>query len=279
MPTRKKEKGLIPSGEGIIGELSATFSQPKAEVENLLLHYYKIPRYQLYSSLQNIVDEKILALLEKRKEGYPTQYLTNTAFFLDLELYVDERVFIPRPETEGLVLLVFNFFSSDQPLVVLDMGTGSGNIAISLARLFPNSSLFAADVSPDALAVAEINISKYGLRERVNLFLSDLFSGFDDAFPSLSFDLIIANPPYVPSSEIPFLPKEVRDFEPRVALDGGRDGFFYLKRIIEEGKRFLKKGGKIFLEIDPRHQELIKTVVGEANFYQDLAGRIRYAVC
>jgi release factor glutamine methyltransferase len=258
-------------------EVSKAFSLPYEEVENLFLHYTKIPRYRLYSSPPtNQINEEFLSLLEKKKAGYPTQYLTRTAFFLDLELYVDERVFIPRPETEGLVILISQSLPQREPLRFLEIGTGSGNIAISLARLFPRAEIIATDISESALSVARINILRYKLAERVRLVKSDLFSAPE--IKSSSFDLLVSNPPYIPTEEIGELDKGVKEFEPKIALDGGPDGCLYLKRIIEEGRRYLKPGGKIFLEIDPRARERILSLEGSAQFYPDLSGSIRYAV-
>ncbi len=258
-------------------ELSKIFSLPYEDVENIFLYYYKIPRYYLYLSPQSFpLTEEISLLLKKRQEGYPIQYLTKTAFFLDYQLYVDERVFIPRPETEGLVLLVKKVLGKKEIENILEMGTGSGNIAIGLARIFPKAKIFATDISEEALAVAKINITRYNLEEKIQLIKSDLFTAPE--VKNCFFDLIISNPPYIPSEEICRLAREVRDFEPRIALDGGEDGFFYMERIMEEGRGFLKEKGQIFLEIDPRLKEKIRKLKSDAGFYPDLFGSIRYAV-
>ncbi len=267
-----------------IKELSARFSLPYEEVENLLLHHFSLTRSALYLKETprkeglSFATPTLVRLLRQRREGYPVQYLTNTAFFFDLELYVDERVFIPRPETEGLVELVADIGRKMKPQVstIVDIGTGSGNIAISLARLFPEASIFATDILESALEVTKINLMRYGLEGRVKLILSDLFSSSE--LSGYKFDFIVSNPPYIPSCEIPFLQREVCDFEPRIAIDGGRDGFFYIQRIIKEGFNFLAQEGAIFLEIDPRSEEKIERMGLPVKFYPDLCGRTRYAV-
>ncbi|MEO0100939.1 MAG: peptide chain release factor N(5)-glutamine methyltransferase [candidate division WOR-3 bacterium] len=261
----------------MLRELSKIYSLPYEDVENLFLYHYKIPRYHLYLSPHLFpLTEELSFLLKKRQEGYPIQYLTKTAFFLDYQLYVDERVFIPRPETEGLVMLVERELGKEEIEKILEIGTGSGNLAIGLARIFPKAKIFATDISEEALAVAEINIRRYNLGKRIRLIKSNLFTTSE--IRNCSFDFIVSNPPYIPSEEICRLAREVRDFEPRIALDGGEDGFFYIERIIEEGRRFLRRKGRIFLEIDPRHKEKILALGVNGNFYRDLAGHIRYAV-
>lgn len=258
-------------------ELSKIFSLSYEDVENLFLYYYKIPRYRLYLSPQLFfLNEEFFILLKRRQENYPIQYLTKTAFFLDLQIYVDERVFIPRPETEGLVILIKEKMKGKIVRTILEIGTGSGNIAIGLARIFPEAEILATDISESALAVAKINITRYNLEKRVSLIKSNLFA-FSE-IKNCSFDLIVSNPPYIPSEEICQLAREVKDFEPRIALDGGEDGFFYIKKIIEEGRGLLKENGRIFLEIDPRLKEKIRELKSDAKFYPDLFGSIRYTV-
>ncbi len=257
-----------------IRELAVKFSLPQKELEDILIHYFGVTRSQLY--LNNFtISPKLLSILQRRREGYPVEYLTNTAFFLDRKLYIDERVFIPRPETEGLVMTIYDLSRGKEVRRILDIGTGSGNIALSLACLFPTAKVLATDRSRDALKVARINIKRYHLEERVKLILADLF---DSPKIKPDFDIIVSNPPYVPSDEIPLLPRSVLDFEPRGAIDGGRDGFWYIQRILTEGRKFLKEGGRIFLEIDPRHKEKITALAPGANFLPDLAGKIRYAI-
>jgi release factor glutamine methyltransferase len=237
-------------------------------------------------------------------DGVPLEYVLRRASFLDFELYVDERVLIPRSETEELVTRAIaelgsateihnsSFMIHPSPVssvssVVdlpgawrcLDLGTGSGAIAIALARALPYATVTATDLSAAALDVAAINIQRYGLQDRIGLVHSDLFPkmGTLPIFASKTggvpdfrrtpdarryrhnalgakpprFDLIISNPPYVPTGIWQRLDASVRDHEPRIALDGGPDGMRCIRRILAQGPRFLKPGGLLALEIDP----------------------------
>jgi len=238
-------------------------------------------------------------LLKNRKPNMPVQYLLHKASFLSLELYVDERVMIPRFETEELVIKTADRFKaqhintteaqrhkgtqrknsviSEPPFLrgdinILDIGTGSGAIAIALADLFTRARVVATDVSDEALVVAKINIKRYGFEEKIGLRKIDLFPALNT-----SFDLIISNPPYIPEDEIENLPPSVKNYEPCLALNGGKNGFNIIKRIIEQAPNYLAPNGLLALEIDSRQAELILAISPVAQFEKDNQGLIRYA--
>ena len=224
---------------------------------------------EVFSQAQN--------LLSAYKPNLPVQYLLRKAYFLSYELYVDERVMIPRFETEDLVMLTVKRLVDcglrSAVKSILDIGAGSGAIAIALADIFPKAKIIATDISSDALEVARININKYNLQDRIELYQADLFSGLEH----VEFDLIISNPPYIPNNEIENLRPTVKDFEPRLALDGGKQGFEIIERIIKETKGWMNPVGLLAMEIDPRQAEPIKAQAHWVDFEKDNQGLVRYA--
>lgn len=250
---------------------------PKEEIEYILSSLLNKKRYELYINeieISDQIEQKFNLILQQRKKGVPIQYLFRSANFLDLELYVDQRVFIPRPETEELVNKTINRLTS--PNLILELGTGSGAIAIALAQAFPKVKIIATDVSQDALSVAKINIEKYHLGDRISLIQANLFDLPNSAFLIGQVDCLISNPPYIDSNTIPFLDQTVKDYEPQLSLDGGQKGFEIIQIIINHGQQFLKPSGIIALEIDPTHEDLILKQVPWANFESDLSAEIRF---
>ena len=203
--------------------------------------------------------------------GKPVQYVTKTAHFLDLELYVDYRVLIPRPETEGLADIARQFVDLRRRVgketEVLDICTGSGCIGLHLGK--HNAKVTLADISEDALEVAKWNASALGIE--AECVKSNLF----EAFSGRQFDIITANPPYIPSAVIPTLPINVRAWEPLTALDGGENGWELPDKIINSFNNYLKKGGLFLMEIGDDQGEHYKKLCPQGKIIQDLEGRDR----
>ena len=199
-------------------------------------------------------EENRLADMEARlNAGEPPQYIVGSSEFLGLLFAVDHRVLIPRPETEILVdsavHLLVEQFPSVPSLKFLDIGTGSGNIAVSLAKSFATSDTTAIDISPDALAVAHHNATVHGVADRIHFQFTDVRTYFvSQAKGQAPFDAIFSNPPYISTHQLSSLPLDVQH-EPHGALDGGADGLYYLRYIIQQGGHFLRPGGFLFLEI------------------------------
>ncbi|MEO0073634.1 MAG: peptide chain release factor N(5)-glutamine methyltransferase, partial [candidate division WOR-3 bacterium] len=215
-----------------------------------------------------------LQLCHKAKSGLPPQYLIHSAPFLDIDLYVDRRVVIPRPETEELVLRAAARCTAAR--LVMDYGTGSGCIAISLARRFPAARVIAVDCSAPALQVARRNAQKYRLCHRISFVKAKLLIA-----PVLSrlrgrLDLLVANPPYVPTTRLNRLQTKTCLFEPRVGLDGGHNGATIVSMLLRYGPEFLRPGGLLALEIDHLHGPLVRQLLPMAEIENDLAGHIRY---
>jgi len=194
----------------------------------------------------------VSSVLRKRCCGEPLQYILGKTEFMGWEFRVDKSVLIPRPETE---ILVETAVKIAPQLNVLDLGTGSGCIAVSLAKLLPNVKVTATDISLEALETARYNASLNNVE--VRFLQGDLFSNYD--LRPKAYDLIISNPPYVPTAEIDDLQPEVRE-EPVIALDGGEDGLDFYRRIINQAPLYLKAGGYLILEMGFGQAEAIREI-------------------
>lgn len=219
-------------------------------------------------------------LIEKRHNGHPLAYLLGTQGFYRWEFAVNEHVLIPRPETELLVEKAHEWLTTHKHAspVIVDVGTGSGIIAISLALLCPEASVFAIDLSPEALRVAQENAEKLGANN-VQFLQGDLLT----ALPvGVKADLIAANLPYIATDELKTL--EVARWEPHLALDGGSDGLSLIQKLLEQAPDYLKSGGRIILEIGADQAEAVQALSTKTlpdatmKVQQDLAGRDRLAI-
>jgi release factor glutamine methyltransferase len=213
--------------------------------------------------------------LARRLAGEPLQYIEGRAAFRELWLRVDRAVLIPRPETEQLVECVLDWCRGREALRGLDLGTGSGAIAISLAREGPFRRVVAVDISAAALKVAEINAREAGLEDGVDLRHGSLFDALD---PVERFDVIVSNPPYIAEAEVGTLPEEVREWEPDMALYAGPTGLEVIEQIIAAASHHLKRGGLLALEIAPAVAEATLTLLRRSGRYggerveRDLSG-------
>ncbi|MBY0586997.1 peptide chain release factor N(5)-glutamine methyltransferase [bacterium] len=194
-------------------------------------------------------------LVKQRSQGRPVAYLVGKREFFSMEFEVDPRVLIPRPETEVLASRALAYLPKDRPSRFLDIGTGSGAIAIVLASHRPSATGVAIDISPDALNVAQQNVARHHLSDRIELRTGGMLATLarDE-----HFDVIASNPPYVRESEYASLPKDVRDFEPRQALVAGADGLFVLADIVEHAPEYLLPGGSLLLEFGIDHAQPMK---------------------
>ena len=212
-------------------------------------------------------------LLTRRLNGEPLQYIEEYIPFYSIQINVDQRCLIPRPETEFLIELIKN--TSDSPKKILDVGTGTGCIALMLKKLYPESIVDACDISDEALDLAKEN-SKINNLE-VNLFQSDLLSDVEE----IDYDIIVANLPYIPTGTLSNLESEVVDYEPLIALDGGNDGLIYINRLIKEIEEKDMNNLTLFLEVDTSHATTILNNLShwkEVELKQDLVERDRYII-
>jgi release factor glutamine methyltransferase len=233
---------------------------PRLQTELLLAHVLQMPRMKLYLNFERQLSDPELdslrKLVQRRGQREPLQHLVGATSFCGLEIAVNRHVLIPRPETELLAEAGWQFLSTSnqQPATALDFGTGSGCIAIAVAAKCPTAHLVALDVSPEALDAAQQNAAKNNVSDRIEFRQGD---GIAALKAGEQFDLILSNPPYIASAEIETLQPEVRDHDPRGALDGGADGLDFYRRLAAESGKFLKPHGKIMLEFGEGQAEKI----------------------
>ncbi len=272
----------IQKGADFLGKKN--IESPRLQAELLLAHLLKMPRMKLYLNFERVLTtaetEALREFIKRRAAHEPLQHIVGSTSFCGFEIAVNRHVLVPRPETELLAELGWNFISTlnSQPSTCLDFCTGSGCIAIAIAAKYPDVKIVATDISADALMLAKENAAQNNVAERIEFLMGDGFaplkdgggerprepkSDAKDVSPGASphqFDLIISNPPYIPSAEISTLQPEVRDFDPRNALDGGADGLDFYRRISTEAKPFLKPDGKIMLEFGDGQADAIKRI-------------------
>ncbi len=239
--------------------------------EQLACWAFNCDRAQLYTGDYEADEENIKLFheaLDSYARGIPVQYITGEAEFMGFDFDVNPSVLIPRPETEILVERVLTLMEREgisEPSI-LDLGTGSGAIAVSLTKLSPSCKIVASDVSEEALEVGRENAAANGVGDRIEFVLSDLFERIPG---KKKFDLVISNPPYIPSEDYDSLPPEVRS-EPRIALDGGLKGLEFYKRIIPGAAKRLGRGGFLILEIGFGQARAIKDLLESDGSYCDI---------
>jgi len=253
---------------------------PRLDAELLIGHALGLKRMQLYIQFERLLAEpeleKIRPLVRRRAQREPLQYIIGETEWFGLKLKVDKRVLIPRPETELLAELVTQQVTT-APARILDLGTGSGALALALAKHWPEAKVTAVDASKDALALARENAVTLGLNGRVDFAESDWFG----ALPvGEAFELIVANPPYLTEAETAAAQPEVRDHEPRSALVAADEGLADLRKIIAAAPRYLGTGGLLAMETGiAQHAELLELCAAagfsRSESKQDLTGRDR----
>lgn len=239
---------------------------PEKEAEEMLSHI-GIDTAVLYRDNPDIEGSELSELnsiLERRLSREPLQYILGYTYFLDLKIITRKGVLIPRPETELLAIEAINEAKklNSERLHVLDLCTGSGCIAIAIAKALSSAIVYGTDISQDAIDLATANAEINNVRNVIFL-KGSLFEPLKNR--GLKFDIITANPPYIRSEEIPFLEPEVRDWEPPEALDGGRDGLDYYRKIFDEASQYIKPGGWLILELG---QGLYKDLISLAKLYK-----------
>jgi release factor glutamine methyltransferase len=243
---------------------------PRLNAEILLGHTLDLKRIDLYLAYDRPLAEPQLRdygeLIKRRVTGYPLQYITGETEFYGLSYQISPAVFIPRPETEILVESVLERLRQQKgPFQVADLGTGSGNIAVTLAHHLPLASIWATDRSPEALAVAQTNASKHGVARQIRFLQGDLSAPLTGQ--EGSFTAVICNPPYISSEDLKQLPVEIRDHEPALALDGGADGLDVIRRLISQVPPYLSNGGFLALEVgDGQAGEVVGLVARRGTF-------------
>lgn len=256
---------------------------PRLEADLMLAKVLDMPRVKLYAEWDRPLNSTELQdyreIILKRVQGWPLAYLTEKKGFLGWDFGITPAVLIPRPETELLVEMAVDLIKSKTEIRGIDVGTGSGIIAIAMAKLLPQSTWLAIDISKDALQIASTNASHLGVSSQIEFTEGDLLTPLLNTTPK--FDLIISNPPYIPSAEIDGLQKEVRK-EPVLALDGGRDGLEIYRRLLPQAVSLLSDDGFIALEHGYQQRDPLEKIMSGLGLcvksFTDLAGLDRVLV-
>lgn len=262
---------------------------PRLQAEWILAHVLNVPRLQLYLQFDRpLAEPELVAAREsilRRARRVPLQHLLGTASFCGLELEVSPDALIPRPETELLAERAWTWLQTragqtagTPPPAILDWGTGTGCLALVLALRIPEARVVALDVSPAALALARRNAARHGCQDRIAFLHSD---GCASLPPDARFDLIVANPPYIPTAEWSTLQPEVRDHDPRLALDGGADGLDAFRRLAVELPDHCQPGAAVLFEFGDGQAAPLKDLLGQrgwivAEVHRDYSGRERF---
>jgi release factor glutamine methyltransferase len=246
---------------------------PRLQLELLLAHVLQLPRLKLYLNFDRILTEseadQVRQLVKRRGQREPLQHLLGTTCFCGLDMIVNRSVLIPRPETELLAERAWKYcqaLSASKPPVVLDYGTGSGCLAIAVARHCPSAVVHASDVSEPALGVAKENAQRHGVTERIRFWAGNGVAAWAGG---IFFDLIVSNPPYIPSADIAHLMPEVRDWDPHGALDGGSDGLDFYRRLAVETLPITQPGACLMLEFGDDQGPRIRPLFEEQSWRVD----------
>lgn len=259
--------------------------RPDAMIDAKLLLMYVLgwDQTKLLLERSSLLEEKdrlaYEVLITKRAEGIPLQHLTHEQEFMGFDFFVNEHVLIPRQDTEILIETIIKWQKQHPIKTGIDIGTGSGCIGISLAKLLPDLSMTLLDISEEALKVAAYNVKMHELTSRIAWMVSDVLS----AYKGDKVDLIVSNPPYIAMKDMEELMTEVKDHEPHLALTDGGDGLFFYRKITEDAKTYLNNEGLLAYEIGYDQGEAVKALMEQAGYrsvtiYKDLAGLDRVVI-
>ena len=256
--------------------------QPRLEAEILLAHALDVDRLHLYMAPDKPLtsDERLRyrSVVKERRSGTPLQHVIGEVNFYGLRFRVDREALIPRSETEELLDQVIKRAPRDREIRCLDLGTGTGVIAVCMARYLPKAQVTAVDISPSALEMARENAALNEVADRIEFIESDWFAHVEG-----KFDFIASNPPYIRSDELPDLAVEVRDHEPAVALDGGADGLDKIRKIAEGLRAYLQPDGVVLMEIGHEQGDRVKRILEsielvDVSVERDMAEKNRFVV-
>jgi release factor glutamine methyltransferase len=243
---------------------------PQLDSEILLSNSIKRDKKHIILNPKKILNSGQLgdfkSLIERRKKGEPIAYLINRKDFWKNEFFVNKDVLIPRPDTELIIEQVLKIYSREVQLQVLDIGTGSGCILLSILKERPNFYGTGIDISKKSINVSKFNTKQLNLINRVKFFHSSV-----DNFKIGKYDLIVSNPPYIKQLNLKYLERDVVNFEPRLALSGGLDGFLKIRNVINKARTLIKKNGKFILEIGFNQKNKVKKILKKEGFYVNKA--------
>ena len=258
----------------------ARVEQAREDAEIMLAHLLGWERLKLYleyrSELPGRISASYRAAVKRRRRGEPVAYITGTREFYGLSFDVNRHVLVPRPETELIVDLVLERLRVDgrpsgEGIYGIDLGTGSGNLAVTLAHLLPQAGFWAVDLSPRALRTAAANAARHGVGGRIRWCRGSYFQPLAAVQPPPRFNLIVANPPYISSDDLAGLPDTVGKYEPRLALDGGPDGLEGYRSLLADLPGYVRTPGLVALEIGSGQDRAVYTLCRELKLFRSLA--------
>ena len=243
---------------------------PHLDSEILLCESIDKDKKHIILNSKEILNNKQLddfnSFIERRKNGEPIAYLINKKEFWNDEFYVNKNVLIPRPDTELIIEQVLKIYSKQSQLQVLDIGTGSGCILLSILKERPNFYGKGIDISKKSINISKLNAKKLKLNNRVKFYNSDV-----DNFKIGKYDLIVSNPPYIELLSLKYLERDVVNFEPKLALSGGFDGFSKIRKVVSKASKLIKTNGKFILEIGFNQKNRVKKILKKEGFYVNKA--------
>ena len=256
--------------DGVNNLQKSKISNPQLDSEILLSSSIKRDKRHIILNPKEVLSleqlEKFKSLIERRKKKEPIAYLINKKDFWKDEFFVNKDVLIPRPDTELIIEQVLKVYSKERQLQVLDIGTGSGCILLSILKERPNFYGTGIDISKKSVNISKFNAKQLNLMSRVKFFHSSV-----DNFKIGKYDLIVSNPPYIESLNLKYLEKDVVNFEPKLALSGGLDGFLQIRKVINKASTLIKKNGKFILEIGFNQKNKVKKILNDEGFYVNKA--------
>ena len=270
----------------VINDLIGKSKIDRLETILILCKLLDVDKSYIYTygdkEVEDYIADKFLELMEKRHSGYPIQYILGEREFMGLDFYLEEGVLVPRPDTEVLVEYIVEYVKKnykEDNINVLDIGIGSGAIALSMAYYLKNTQVFGIDISDTAIKVANINKEKFKL-SNVNFYKGDLFKALEGLNMESKFDIIVSNPPYIKRLDIEFLDIQVKDYEPRLALDGGIDGLDFYRRITKKSLEYLKDNSLLIYEIGYEQGKEVEDILKvwgfkDISILKDLGGNDR----
>ena len=267
-------------------ELSHISDTPKLDIEILLSKALgDVDRLYIHLNLHKELTKEQFdsfnKMIQDRLKGRPIAYIVNNREFMGLDFYVEEGVLIPRPDTEPLVEEVIELVKGKENLKIVDIGTGSGAITVSLAKYIKDCQVYSLDISDKALSIGLKNAISNEVEDKINFIKSNIFSGIEDK--GLELDVIVSNPPYIRRADIETLHTQVKDYEPYIALEGGEDGLNFYRDITRESVKYLKDKGILAFEVGHDQAEDVSEILkhnGYTNIYtkKDLQGIDRVVI-
>ena len=260
-------------------------SNAKHDTQELIAYALGIPKMEIFLKYDKPLAEeelsKIRPLIKRRADREPLQHIIGETGFRNLDLKCDKRALIPRPDTEGIVDLALKYLGKNSSQNIVDIGTGTGAIILSMVQEAPGHQYHAIDISEDALSLAKENEEKNGLIGSVSWHCSDIF----DKYQGKQFDLVLSNPPYINRDVIQELDIEVKDYDPKLALDGGESGLDFYEKFFETATPFLKHRAVILFEIGYDQKEKLRTLLSAHHAFayleckKDYGGQDRFVIC